>query len=153
MCTYPIGLVIGLVFRLGLAIFISSYQLNVSPIASRSTFFSIATTSHTDTETQRHTGIQSTQKTPSRLHLHVQTHRLNFTPRTNYPFQHVVRKEQKTRLTRRHCQDQELHPVNHTNPWTNRRHRLSPHPANYTTNPRTIHRRQLLLDLWLTLSR
>ena len=32
-CTYPIGLVIGLLFRLGLRILIVSLKLNVSPIA------------------------------------------------------------------------------------------------------------------------
>src|SRR5947207_1790583 len=32
-CTYPIGLALGLVFRLELLIFIVSFELNVSPIA------------------------------------------------------------------------------------------------------------------------
>src|SRR5437667_10977440 len=68
MCTYSIGLVIGLLFRLGPCILIVSLELNVSPIAPCSTFLSIATTSslihpqthihrhrHTDTQTHRHT--------------------------------------------------------------------------------------------------
>ena len=37
-CAYSIGLVMRLLFRLGLYIFIDSHQLNVSPIASRSNF-------------------------------------------------------------------------------------------------------------------
>ena len=37
-CTYPIGFAAGLVFRLGLAIFIERHQLNVSPIAPRSIY-------------------------------------------------------------------------------------------------------------------
>jgi hypothetical protein len=32
-CTYPIGFIIGLVFRLGLRVLIGSFELNVSPIA------------------------------------------------------------------------------------------------------------------------
>src|SRR6266513_1096586 len=63
---YPIGLVIGLLFRLGPRILIVSLELNVSPIAPCSTFFSIATTSPTDT--------------PPDTYTHTQTHR-----HTEYP--------------------------------------------------------------------
>jgi len=65
---YPIGFAARLLFRLELHILIDSFELNVSPIAHCSTFFSIATTSHTDTVTQSytdHTETQETQKSPT----------------------------------------------------------------------------------------
>jgi len=43
-CTYPIGLAIGLVFRLEPHIFVVSFELNVSPIAPPSTDFNTKTT-------------------------------------------------------------------------------------------------------------
>src|SRR5437762_7896977 len=67
-CTYPIGLVIRLLFRLEPQIFIVSFELNVSSIALYSTFFSIATISHTDTITQNYTDYtetRNTQKSPT----------------------------------------------------------------------------------------
>src|SRR5437773_3734951 len=102
-CTYPIGLVIGLLFRLGPRILIVRLELNVSPIAPCSTFFSIATTSPTDTppdtytqtQTHRHTDTQNTQRSPhrtqSKFHQHVQNHRLNSSPPLNCPVPHVVK--------------------------------------------------------------
>jgi len=65
---YPIGFAARLLFRLELHILIDSFELNVSPIAHCSTFFSIATTSHTDTVTQSytdHTETQETRKSPT----------------------------------------------------------------------------------------
>ena len=75
MCTCPIGLAIRLVFRLELHIFVVSFQLNVSPIAPLSTFFSIAATSSTETDTDSDTDTdpdpdtqKSTPGTKSKLH-------------------------------------------------------------------------------------
>src|SRR5437667_11924940 len=76
---YPIGLVIGLLFRLGPRILIVSLELNVSPIAPCSTFFSIATTSPTDiptdtyTQTHRHTDTQTHKHTDTQTHRHTDT--------------------------------------------------------------------------------
>ena len=132
-CTYPIGLAIGLVFRLEPHIFVVSFELNVSPIAPPSTFFSIAATSSTETDSDSDSDTnpdpatqKSTPRTKSRLHPRAQTHRTNFTPLTSYlqPFvanqQHTPRTNfynhrphpRKTPLTRKRYQDQELRQAN-----------------------------------------